>query len=189
MSPQDIFQSTWLPRTCFSPHSLAKPDMFQCKTCFSPGHFSPGHVSVQHCSTGHFSPNHSQPRKKQIELHYDLVDPSRCIPHEQLPSVELASIKMSIKGQAGLLLKMYPKNEVFVVNSKDTEVELKQGAILASFGKGKWKEKGSQADKVLRVIEYKLHSPDHVIVHEGSLKTLREVVADKRATNPAAKVY
>eukprot|EP00971_Amphidinium_carterae_P349431 6491016-Amphidinium_carterae.2 len=44
---------------------------------------------------------------------------------------------MSIKGQAGLLLKMYPKNEVFMVNSKDTEVELKQGSILTTRGNGR----------------------------------------------------
>ena len=77
---------------------------------------------------------------------------------------------------------------MFVLNTGDQEVQLGWGATVMGFGKGKWKkaEEGNlDSDKH---ILFELKSQNDLVVFDGKLQPIRNIMVERRKTNPAATI-
>ena len=86
-------------------------------------------------------------------------------------------------------LVIKPKHRIYIVNEGVDNVELAKGFMLAGFGKGKFKfqEKEPTANPVTH-IPYELSSPSDLVLLGNKLKTVQEVLEEKRATDPMARL-
>ena len=77
---------------------------------------------------------------------------------------------------------------MFLANAGDQELQLGWGTTVMGFGKGKWKkaEEGNlDSDKH---ILFELKSQNDLAVFDGKLQPIRNIMGERRKTNPAATV-
>ena len=76
-----------------------------------------------------------------------------------------------------------------IQNTGDSATALKRGAILVAFGKTTWTQLGPEADyDQQHELLYELKSDQDLVLHNGVVSTLREVVTERRKTHPKCKL-
>lgn len=116
------------------------------------------------------------------------VDPSRVISCEDMPTQgELLSAEMVQKNQSELTLKVFVGYSMYVVNDSAAEQTLHAGSVLAGFGKGKFKAKADTKEEE-NTLKFSLSSSDDLVLHKSKLLTVGAVLAEKKQSDPQAKV-
>lgn len=105
------------------------------------------------------------------------------------PPVKLLSVSLVGRGQDGLSLEVRAGNRAYIVNGTAELKELTPGMVLAGFGKGKFKLNG-QGENLNdeACVSFTLETSSASIYHNNELTTVKEVVMQKRATEPLCKV-
>jgi hypothetical protein len=88
-----------------------------------------------------------------------------------------------------VLLIIKPQHRIYIVNTGSQEVELPEGLMVAGFGKGKFKFKEQEPDANPEThIPFELTNCKDKVLVGTSIKSLKELVEEKRKTEPTPKV-
>ena len=112
------------------------------------------------------------------------VNPDSIRLTENLPALtELAAVPLNQKGQQGLTMKLHTGNTIWLVNDSKGEICLPEGALLAGFGKGRFKL--DVEDNIIdKAYLFDIGSQDTLVWHGNKLQTVLEVVLERRKTDP-----
>ena len=94
-------------------------------------------------------------------------------------------------GQLQILIKT--GNRPHLVNKSDASQSLPAGTVIAAFGKGRFKRvmpnAPAEGDDARKEIKYHLERPEQLLLHNGTLCALSEVVEAKRKSGqPGTKL-
>jgi hypothetical protein len=85
------------------------------------------------------------------------------------------------KDYSQVVLVVKPQHRIYIVNKGTKEVDLPEGTLIAGFGKGKFKFREKEPDANPEThIPFVLTNHEARIVYGAGLKTLKEVVEEKR---------
>jgi hypothetical protein len=93
------------------------------------------------------------------------------------------------KACADVFLVIKPGHRIYIVNRSARVVELQEGFLLVGFGRGSFKFKAKEPDANPEThIALSLVGSDTKVFIDNKMKTLKEVVDEKRKTDPSPKV-
>ncbi|CAK9032566.1 unnamed protein product [Durusdinium trenchii] len=89
----------------------------------------------------------------------------------------------------GVQLHIKSQNKPYLFNTGAQEASLKAGLIICGFGKGKWKlAEGSQENNPRTEVLFELSGPDDLVLFNGHLKTVFEVVQAQQQKVPKVRI-
>ena len=110
------------------------------------------------------------------------------VDNESIAGSPLATIAMhSIKASKPLTLQMMPMNRTYMTNAAAEEIAWQRGALIASFGKGKF---ATREPSELTGGDLLFDLTDHtsLVVHNNILTTVGDVVKEKQKQDPKWKI-
>ena len=119
------------------------------------------------------------------------LNPANLTDCGKVPSSHLAIMPMlSIKATPPLQLKLMIQEKVVIMNEGAQEVSWTRGALVCAFGKGRFRTKTDEdsAEETEKWIHYKLDSCNTEVLMHGALKTLKDVVEERKKTHTNPKI-
>ncbi len=117
-----------------------------------------------------------------------LTDPAHLTPVDpQGPAPFLEVPLVSVKHSGKVSLCIHAGNKMSLVNDADDQLVVTAGTTFAGFGTGKWQVKTGESDREKQLL-YQLGGYEDVVLSNGQLCTLLEVVNARRKTHPDCKV-
>jgi hypothetical protein len=134
--------------------------------------------------------NPEEPKEKKAKQSPE----AETIAKNSLQGQVLKEIALNNFRNIGHVLSVRAGHEMYIVNtSSDSTSSWQAGSTIAGFGKGEWKTKARVDGQVAAYDDTKeflftLESSNDNVMLGNVLKTLRQVVEEKRSTNPDVKI-
>ena len=178
----------WATHEKFGTEFQAWVDAFHTKY----GAYDPEGEETEHNDEG----NNDTPQKRRVGRHplatpekFPKVESAKVVPLASTPTrADLVSVQMQQKGQEGLVLKVKVNKQVNIWNETDTARTLVPGSLVAGFGKGTFKQNTDGKLNLDMAWRYNLESDLDFVFHNNKLMRVRDVVNERKATEPECKI-
>ena len=111
------------------------------------------------------------------------------VPLDQIPGNILAEVPVvSVKANVPLTLRIMMQHKFALVNTGDVPVSWRAGSLLCAYGKGKFVAKDSEDDFTDAELSYHLKGSQSLVLYNGVLQKLEDVLAERQKTHPDACV-
>ena len=140
--------------------------------------------------------NNGTPQKRRGSRHplatpekFPKVESAKVVPVASAPTGnDLVSVQMQQKGQEGLELKVKVNKQVSIWNETEAARTLVPGSLVAGFGKGTFKQNTDGKLNLDMAWCYNLESDLDFVFHNNKLMHVRDVVNEKKVTEPECKI-